>query len=130
MGTMNHTPTCLFVRVADWIRRDAEGRRDLASLARLDLPRMAADLDVPEAELRRVLPRSADTAVLFTRALAARGVDPNALQADPALLASLVRTCRDCRSTARCRSALAAGDLSDAAHYCGNAIAFARLTRH
>lgn len=131
MTNENRTPICLFVQIAEWIRRDAACREELASLSRLDLARMAQELDVDEADLRPLLPAVADSAKRVDQALTVRGIDAEALRrTDPAGMHALARTCARCRFTARCRIALAAGDLSDVAEYCDNFEAFAALIRH
>ena len=125
------TPNCLFVQIAEWIRRDAADRHEPASLSRLDLARMARELGVSEADLRPLLPTQADSMKRVGQALAARGIDAEALRrTDPARMRALARTCARCRSMVRCRIALATGDLSDAAEYCDNVEAFATLMRH
>jgi DNA-binding GntR family transcriptional regulator len=122
----------LIVRVTDWIKADALNRNEIASLARLDLIRMAEDLGVSEAELRAVLPRTSENPELLARSMTVHGLDPaEVMQSDPTTMRRLVTSCARCQATARCRYALA-HDTAVQEHpdYCANAEAFEALAGH
>jgi hypothetical protein len=122
----------LFVRVADWIKADAQSRDEIASLGRVDLIRMARDLGVNEADLRAILPRTSANLELLARSMAMHGLDPGKLMpVDPTAVRQLVATCAKCNATGRCRYALQHGTaMQDHRDYCGNVEAFEALTGH
>ncbi len=132
MAIATNTQSCLFVRVADWIKAEAERKNEFASVMRLDVSQMARELGIGEADLREVLPHGPEHGGTLGLVMAARGLDAEQVaQSQPAMMRRLVRNCTRCRSTGRCRYALAQGA---AAHeysaYCANSEAFEMLAPH
>ena len=113
----------LLARVFDWIKERTARQEELGRLSRGDLAAMASDLGLSEADLRDVLPRSADNTLLMDRMMQARGLDPEAVRHS---FASLVRdlelTCTRCGAVGRCRRELESGTAATHCHeFCLNA---------
>lgn len=132
MVALAGTPECLFVRVADWIRADAERKHEPASLAQLDVMQMARDLGVQEADLQWALPHRSDQPGLPTGKMVLRGQEAESvtpLAWEP--MRHLVRNCTRCRATGRCRHARATGPEAHAGDvYCANTAAFNEPRQH
>lgn len=118
-----HEEHGLLARALDWIKTRSEWQQELGRLTRGDLVLMAADLGLPEADLRSMLPRAADNTVLMDGMLQARGLDPAQVrQHFAALMRELELACSRCHATGRCQRELQAGTAVARCHeFCLNA---------
>jgi hypothetical protein len=124
----------IIVPIAEWWRRRAAVRNNLASLNAFDaedMARMARDVGVSASELRALAGHCSDAADLLDRRLEALGLSAKELaHTAPAELRDMERLCTMCESKGRCGRDLAA-DSSDPVwrQYCPNEPALMSLAR-
>jgi hypothetical protein len=113
----------VLARMLDWLKCYSARQQEMRRLTRGDLALMASDLGLTEADLRDVMPRTADNHALMERMLQARGLDPVTVRHGFAvLMRDLELICTRCPDTARCRRELDAGTAALHCHeYCVNA---------
>src|SRR6185437_1006675 len=70
----------LLARMLDWFKAYSARQEELSRLSRGDIALMASDLGLTEADLRDVMPRTADNRALMEGMLQARGLDPAAVR--------------------------------------------------
>jgi hypothetical protein len=120
--------------LADWWRRHASVQSDLASLNELgpdEMSRLAQDVGVSAAELRKLATHCSDAADLLEQRLAALGLNPTELHRDaPSELRDMERLCTMRTSKGRCARDLAA-DPDDPVwrKYCPNEQSLTALAR-
>jgi hypothetical protein len=115
----------LLVALADWYRtwRSRPHGAELAKCAPDDIERIAHDIGLTAAELRK-LERNGDDPLLLPRMLVALKIDAAELEhTEPAAFRDLQRVCALCDSKRRCASELAAGDAPKTFEsFCPNAL--------
>jgi hypothetical protein len=120
--------------LADWWRRRAIVRQNLADLDAFDaedMARMAQDVGLTTSDLRALASHCSDAADLLERRLEACGLSAKELvQTAPAELRDMERLCTTCQSKARCARDLGA-DRADPVwrQYCPNEQALMELAR-
>lgn len=121
----------LIVAVADWFRkhRGHHASSELADCTPHDVERIAADIGLTVADLRK-LEEMVDDPLLLYRMLAALKIDEAELaRADPAAFRDLQRVCAMCDSKRRCDRELQAGDAPATFEaFCPNALTLKSLT--
>jgi hypothetical protein len=120
--------------LADWWRRHAETRENVAELEGFDageMARMAQDIGIPASDLRELARHCTDAANLLDRRLDNFGLTKAELaQTAPAQLRDMERLCTLCISKGRCARDLAT-DPSDPVwrQYCPNEETIVALAR-
>ena len=121
--TDHHT---IFEAIARWVKNYREtlgASRELAQCGPQDVAAIAQDLMISPEELKSLVDKSADSARLLYRMLAALGVDAAALSArDPLVVRDLTRLCVSCTNKRKCAHELATGSAAEHfEEFCPNA---------
>jgi uncharacterized protein YjiS (DUF1127 family) len=126
-GLMRAQPDYPFVTAvieifAHWLKRRQDRSHDLDGLSRSDLHRIAKDIGISVADLRK-LERSGSDQLMLPRMMAVLGLDPASVKrAEPALFSDLQRVCALCDEKTRCARAFAKGDAATTYEtFCPNA---------
>jgi hypothetical protein len=122
LGTKNPSPVkAILQRLRDWARKSSAS--EFRCCGEDEVERMASDIGMSAAELRRVAALGPGSADLLLRRMTALDLDRKEVsQTEPRMFQDLQRVCSMCNSKRRCKRDLA-HDAADPAweDYCPNA---------